>query len=332
MASEFAHLHTHSHYSLLEALPKITDLVAAAAKDRQRALALTDNGNMYAAIEFYKTCKENAVKPIVGVDFFVAPRTRHDKEHRVDDSPSRLVLLAKNLDGYNNLMQLVTKSHLEGFFYRPRIDKELIEMHSGGLLAILPSHGGEPAYALRHGQKDRAIRALTYFRDIYKDDCYLEITSHAEIEGHEKIMRELVELANPLGIPIVAAQDIYYMSREDALACDLVNKIRTGGVLNRGGEEYVMKDFSFRSRAVMEELFKEFPAALENVEKVVEKCNLTIPLGKWVFPDFQIPEGSSHDEELRKLSYQGIPARGFSETPEIIKRIDYELSIIAQKG
>ena len=332
MKTEFAHLHTHSHYSLLEALPQISDLVAAAAKDRQRALALTDNGNMYAAIEFYKTCKENAVKPIIGVDFFVAPRTRHDKEHRVDDSPSRLVLLAKNFEGYSNLMQLVTKSHLDGFFYRPRIDKELIEMHSGGLLAILPSHGGEQAYSLRHVQKDRARRVVSYFRDIYKDDCYIEITSHAEIEGHDEIMRAQVELAKDIGIPTVAAQDIYYMSREDALACDLVNKIRTGGVLNRGGEEYVMKDFSFRTQATMEDLFKEFPEALGNVEQVAEKCNLTIPLGKWVFPDFQIPEGSSHDEELRKLSYQGIPARGFSETPEIIKRIDYELSIIAQKG
>src|SRR4029077_623055 len=131
MKSGFVHLHTHSHYSLLEALPKIPDLVAAAKADGQTALALTDNGNLYGAIEFYKECKEQGIKPIIGVDFFVAPRTRHDKEHRVDDRHSRLVLLAQNLEGYHNLLLLVSKSYLEGFYYRPRIDRELIEHYSG---------------------------------------------------------------------------------------------------------------------------------------------------------------------------------------------------------
>ena len=144
---DFVHLHTHSHFSLLEAIPKIPELVAAAAKDGQRALALTDNGNLYGAIEFYKECKENSVKPILGVDFHVAPRSRAQKEHRVDDQTSRLVLLAKNEAGYKNLIQLVSKAHLEGFYYRPRIDRELIEQFREGLIAILPSYGGEHAHA-----------------------------------------------------------------------------------------------------------------------------------------------------------------------------------------
>ena len=157
---EFVHLHTHSHYSLLEALPKIPDLVATAAKDGQRALALTDNGNLYGAIEFYKECKEQSLKPVIGVDFYVAPRTRHDKEHRVDDRTSRLVLLAKNETGYRNLIQLVSRSHLEGFYYRPRIDRELIELYCDGLVAILPSFGGEHARALKEGAGGRAREAV----------------------------------------------------------------------------------------------------------------------------------------------------------------------------
>ncbi len=169
MKSDFVHLHTHSHYSLLEALPKIPELVARAAADGQRVLALTDNGNLYGAVEFYKECKKMSVKPIIGVDFHVAPRKRSQKEHRVDDQMSRLVLLAKNEIGYRNLIQLVSKSHLEGFYYRPRIDRELIEEYREGLIAILPSYGGEHAHAIRHGSAARAeeiLRGINIFLNI----------------------------------------------------------------------------------------------------------------------------------------------------------------------
>lgn len=163
-AQNFVHLHTHSHYSLLEALPKIPALVAAAKADGQKALALTDNGNLYGAIDFYKECKSHGVKPIIGVDFYVAPRTRHDKQHRVDDRHSRLILLAKNSAGYHSLIQLVSKSHLEGFYYRPRIDRELIERYRDGLIAILPSFGGEHARALREGNREQAKETLAWYK------------------------------------------------------------------------------------------------------------------------------------------------------------------------
>src|SRR5665213_358228 len=174
-ARGFAHLHTHSHYSLLEALPRIPELVAQAKKDGQKALALTDNGNLYGAIDFYKECKENDMQPIIGVDFFVAPRTRHDKEHRIDDQLGRLILLAKSRIGYRNLLKLVSDSYLEGFYDRPRIDRELIEKYREGLIAILPSHGGEVAYALRHGDKNRASQSLEWHKKIFEEECYLEI-------------------------------------------------------------------------------------------------------------------------------------------------------------
>jgi DNA polymerase-3 subunit alpha len=331
-ARDFVHLHTHSHYSLLEALPKAEDLVAAAKADGQTALALTDNGNMYGAIDFYKEAKANGVKPILGVDFFVAPRTRHDKEHKTDDNAGRLVLLAKNDAGYHNLLALVTASYIEGFHLRPRIDRELIEKYHEGLLAILPAHGGEHAYHLRHGGRDAASQALTWYKKFFGADCYAEITRHAEIPEHNARMTEIIAFARSHEVPLVATQEIYYMQEDDALAADLVNKIRTGGVLDRSVEEYEPRNFAFASKARMNELFADLPEALDNTIKIAEACDLKLTLGKAIFPVFPIPPGSTPDAELRTLTMAGIKVREMLPTAEITTRIDYELGIIAQKG
>jgi len=331
-ARGFAHLHTHSHYSLLEALPRIPELVAQAKKDGQKALALTDNGNLYGAIDFYKECKENDMQPIIGVDFFVAPRTRHDKEHRIDDQLGRLILLAKSRIGYRNLLKLVSDSYLEGFYDRPRIDRELIEKYREGLIAILPSHGGEVAYALRHGDKNRASQSLEWHKKIFEEDCYLEITRHPEIPDHEKEMKALVAFAKEGHMEVVAAHDVYYLEPGDGLACDLVNKIRTGGTLDRENGEYRMRDFSFLPKKKMQELFADMPEALANAAKIAEECNLELDLGKWVFPDFPIPEGSSDDKELRALAMAGFKTRNVPETKENMGRVEYELGIITKKG
>jgi len=333
--ADFVHLHTHSHYSLLEALPKIPELVAVAAKDGQTALALTDNGNLYGAIEFYKECKENSVKPIIGVDFHVAPRSRTQKEHRVDDQTSRIVLLAKNETGYHNLIQLVSIAHIEGFYYRPRIDRELIERFREGLIAILPSYGGEHAHAIRHGSAARAEETMHWHKKIFgippAGGCYVEITRHPEIDGHDAQMRDIIARAESVGLPVVAAHDIYYLSPEDSLACDLVNKIRTGGALDRNTES-APRDFSFLPRSRMEELFGDLPEALAHSKDIAEKCNLELNLGSWVFPAFPIPEGSSGDRELRTLIERGFLERDLKKSAKAQERVDYELSVIAKKG
>ena len=333
---EFVHLHTHSHYSLLEALPKIPDLVAAAKADGQTALALTDNGNLYGAIEFYKECVNEGIKPIIGVDFFVAPRTRHDKEHRVDDRYSRLVLLAKNEQGYKNLLQLVSISHLEGFYYRPRIDRELIEKYREGLIAILPSFGGEHAHAIKDlpaqaGGNGKAREIIAWHKKIFEEDCFAEITHHPEIEGHEKLQEEIARVASEAGIPLVAAHDVYYMRHADAIARELVTKIRTGGHLNRDAGDN-LPDFSYLTQEDARKKFKDLPEALENTLKIAERCALTLDLGKWVFPDFPIPANSSHNEELRTLAFKGFAGRSVPQTKENLERVEYELSIIAKKG
>ena len=333
--ADFVHLHTHSHYSLLEALPKVEDMIEAAKADGQTALALTDNGNLYGAIDFYKECVKAEIKPIIGVDFFVAPRTRHDKEHRIDDVLTRLVLLAKDEVGYRNLLQLVSISYIDGFYTRPRIDRELIEKHKDGLIAILLSFGGEHAKALKDGVPDRARESINWHKQQFGSDLYLEITRHHEIEGHEERMQQIIELGRAMDVPLVAAHDTYYMQPDDATARELVMKIRNGGVMHRdldGRTESIRYDFSFINSARIEELFKDLPEAVANTKKIADMCNLELTLGKAIFPTFPIPEGSTDNAELRKLAEAGIAERGLADTPELRKRIDYELDIIAQKG
>jgi len=329
-AQRFCHVHTHSHYSLLEAIPQIDALVAAAKADGQDSLALTDNGNLYGAIEFYTKAKKAGIKPIIGVDFFVAPRTRHDKEHRVDDRHARLVLLAKDIEGYRNLVELVSKSFLEGFYYRPRIDRELIELHRAGLIAILPSFSGEHARALKDESSDRADEAMQWYKKTFNDDCYAEITHHSEIEGHEELQKKIVALAAKHSVPLVAAHDVYYLEKSDAVARELVNKIRTGGTLDR--DAGVATNFSFISQEHAGKLFATMPEAIENTQRIMEKCNLELTLGSWVFPQFPIPAGKTADDVLRELAYAGFATRGLEQTKAMEERVDYELTVIKNKG
>jgi DNA polymerase III subunit alpha len=330
-AEGFVHLHTHSHYSLLEALPKIPDLIEAAKADGQTALALTDNGNMYGAVEFYKECKDAGLKAILGVDFFVAKRTRHDKEHRIDDHHFRLVLLAKNNIGYHNLIKLVSASHLEGYFDRPRIDRELIEKYCDGLICILPSFAGEPAWALQGTDVARAEESLAWHKKIFGEDCYVEITRHPEVENHEATMKKVLEMAKKVGVPPMAAHDVYYIENDDAVARELVVKIKNGGTLER---EFAgaTQDRSFISKKKAAEYFSKIPEVLENTAKIAAECNVVLTLGKAIFPVFPIPAGTTDNIELRKLAEAGIAVRGMEETLELRTRLDYELKIIADKG
>jgi DNA polymerase III subunit alpha len=329
--AKFVHLHTHSHYSLLEALPKVEDLIAAAKEDGQTSLAITDNGNMYGAIDFYKECTKAGLRPIIGVDFFVAVRTRHDKEHRIDDHTYRLVLLAKNNEGYQNLIKLVSISHLEGFYYRPRIDREMIEAYKGDLIAILPSFGGEHARMLKDGQAEKARDAMEWHKKIFGEDLYAEITRHPEIDGHEERMKKIVALAKETSVPLVATADSYYLKQDDAIARELVTKIRMASTLNRDMVEN-LPDFSFITSEKAAQMFKDLPEAIENTVKIAVACSIELTLGKAIFPVFPIEKGTTDNDELRKLAEAGIKERGLEDTPELRQRIDYELGIIAQKG
>jgi DNA polymerase-3 subunit alpha len=327
----FVHLHTHSHYSLLTALPKIDDLVSCAVKNKMPALALTDNGNMYGAIEFYKACKKAEIKPIIGIDAFVAVRTRHDKEARIDNKRSRLVLLAKNNTGYKNLIKLVTKSQLEGFYYKPRVDKELLEECSEGLIAILPSFSGDTTFAIKEKNIELAKERLEWHKKTFgKENVFLEITHHPEIAGHEEVQEKIKQLARDTDTDLVAAHDVYYMKPEDRKTRATVMKIQTNS--DFGAQNDDKEDFSFIDQKTAVKYFKDTPKALENTIRIADMCEVELELGSWVFPDLKVESGRSYDDELRELVYAGLEKRNVEKTKEVEDRIEYELKIIKDKG
>ncbi|MCK4386831.1 MAG: DNA polymerase III subunit alpha [Candidatus Pacebacteria bacterium] len=324
---KFSHLHTHSHYSLLNALPKIKDLVARAKKCGMPALALTDNGNMYGAIEFYEECLRQNIKPIIGVDFYVALKTRFDNRPGIDNRSTRLILLAKNETGYKNLIRLVTKSHLEGFYYKPRIDKELLEKYGQGLICIMPQFSGEISKALQTNDFEKAKEIADWYKNNFKN-FYLEITHHPEIAGQLDLKKKIIDFAKRENLDLVAAQDVYYLNPADKKARDILMSIQ--GTYGKYKNE--QDDFSFIDQQTANGYFKETPSALENVEKIIDSCYLELTLGEWVFPRLEIPAQTTYDSELRRLAFAGIEKRGLQKTPEIAERLEYELKIIKDKG
>ena len=332
--AKFIHLHTHSHYSLLTALPKIKDLVNAAVRANMPALALTDNGNMYGALEFYKECKRVGIKPIIGVDLFVATRNRFDKEAHIDNKSARLVLLAKNQDGYKNLLKLVTYSHLEGFYYKPRVDKELLEKYSNGLIAILPSFSAETSIALKSKDAKKTKEVSEWYKKIFGDEnIYLEITHHPEIDGHKKLQEQIKKLSADTNIPLAAAQDVYYIKPEDKKTRETLLRIQTNSdFIEQGGLNGNNEDFSFINQETAVKYFKDIPNAILNTIKISDKCDLELELGKWSFPNFKVENKKTYDEKLRELVYEGIKKRKIKKNKEVENRVEYELKIIKDKG
>lgn len=328
MASKFVHLHTHSHYSFLQALPKVRELVAKAKKEGMHALALTDSGNLHGAIDFYQAATKEDIKPIIGLDAYLAPRSRHEKDHSLDSKRSRIVLLAENNEGYKNLLALVTKSWTEGFFERPRIDKELLRLHSNGVIAIIPSFAGDVAQLLRAGDPKGARAAVAEFIEIFgRDNLFLEITHHPRVEGHEPLMQEVVKLARYTKTELLAQHDVYYLEPGDREATEVLRRIQQG---ERGRNE--QEDFSFISEKEALKLFADLPDAVENTCKIADRCNVELTLGKFVFPNFALPEGKTADETLRELCVAGITTRDLEGREDVLERLEYELGIIALKG
>lgn len=334
MTSKFIHLHTHSHYSLLQALPKIPELVSAAKDAGMNALALTDNGNLYGAIEFYQKCQKEDIKPIIGVDFYVALRTRHDKESGIDNRRYRLVLLAENETGYKNLIKLVTDSHIEGFYYKPRIDHELMKRYSEGLIAILPSFTSEVAAPLKLDDTSGAQEKIEEYKNIYEgDNVYLEITHHPEIDGHQDLQDKIKQLAKSTDTPLIAAHDVYYINPDDRTARRTLLSVAGGaGFREQKGLTSNEEDFSFIDTQTAEEYFRDIPEALENTQKVADRCNLDIELGTFLFPEITLPKGTTPEKELQRITHEGLKNRGLENDKDAQERLAYELDVINEKG
>ncbi|MEK7646822.1 MAG: DNA polymerase III subunit alpha [Patescibacteria group bacterium] len=327
----FVHLHTHSHYSLLDGLAKIDELVSEALRLGMPALALTDHGNMYGAVEFYKKAKAAGIKPILGVEIYVAPRSMRDKTPGIDDKRYHLILLAKNNEGYKNLIKLVTLAHLDGFYYKPRIDKETLRRHSKGLIALSACLSGEIPRALFTNNQDGAKELLREYQEIFgKENFFLEISHHPNIPNHKRVQDAIIQLAKETGTPMVASQDIHYLKSDDAKAQDILLAVQTNAKLD-DEDRLTMRDedFSMLPPDTMKEHFKEIPEAIKNTLKIADMCDVKLELGKLQLPHFPTPNGESPEDYLETLCGQGIQKRyGGHPNQEAMERLAYELSVI----
>lgn len=334
MEAKFTHLHVHSHYSLLDGLAKIDELVDRAKELGFDSLALTDHGAMYGIPEFYKKCTSAGIKPIIGVEAYLAIESHLQKRPKIDDKRYHITLLAKNLVGYKNLLQLVTKSHLEGFYYKPRIDKELLREHHEGLIVLSGCLAGELARLVISNRIDLAEEKLKEYLDIFKEDFYLEINYHQNIKESAVVKKELAMLGKKYNVPIVATYDTHYLNPEDAEAHDILLAVQTG---NRVTEEDRLTlradDFSLCPAEKMREMFSDLPEAIENTQKIVDSCNLKLEFGKILLPHFEVPLGHTPETYLESLCQEGLKKRYKNGiAPEVTERLNYELGVIKKTG
>ena len=350
--SEFVHLHMHSHYSILDGLQKIPEIINRVAELGMESVALTDHGTMSGAIEFYKAAKERGIKPIIGMEAYVANRGHLDKDPHSDKSRFHLILLAMNETGYKNLMRLNTIAHLEGHYFKPRVDHELLEKYNEGLIVLSGCIGGEVGEALRYSDDKKAKEYASWYKKVFGDRYYLEIQDHAHYwEEQKTVNNKIIELADELEIPLVLTSDAHYCKHEDQEAHEILLCVQTGSFLSDEAR-FSLRDtdlFISDPSDVMGRWMESRPDAILNTKKIAERCNLELTLGEILIPKFPVPEGETEKSYLDMLSYKGL-ARRYTDIPketidtltttEIIKilpmavkeRVDYELSIVDSMG
>ena len=334
--ADFVHLHNHSEFSLLDGLSKIKDMVKRAKDLGMSAIAITDHGNMYGAITFYKTCIEMGIKPIIGAEIYVSRRSRHDKEAGLDNDSNHLILLAKDLQGYRNLMKIISIAGLEGYYYRPRTDIQLLKEHHEGLICLSACVSGYVSEPLLKNQQETAENRAKQLNEIFgQGNFYLELQKHLNVKDQDVLNERLIELSKKLGIPLVATNDNHYVNSHDAQAQEALLCIQTQTTLDMKDRKLSMidsPDFYIKTQEEMTGLFVQTPEAIENTVKIAQMCNVEIPLGKWIMPVFEVPEGKTPAEYIREKVDEGLKNRYKTVTAEMKERTEYELSIITKKG
>ena len=332
--SKFVHLHTHSHYSLLDGLGKIDDIVKRTKELGMDSIALTDHGVLYGAIEFYKKAKKAGIKPILGIEAYVAPTSHKIKTSNGEEKYHHLILLAKNNAGWKNLIKLVTIAHMDGFYYKPRVDKDLLRQHSEGLIALSACIGGEIPKAILNHKITEAENIAREYEEIFgKGNFYLEIGHHPGIKETVTANAGLIGLSKKTGIPLVATHDLHYVKKEDAEYHDILLAVQTGNtILDKNRLTLMADDFSLRSPEEMASFFPDVPEAIENTVKIAEMCNVEIELGKTQLPKFSVPDRKSSNEYLKELVIQKTAIKYPELTKEVADRIDYELGVISKTG
>jgi len=353
MTSSFVHLHVHSEYSLLDGLSRIKKLIKRVKDSSMNSVAVTDHGAMYGAIEFFKAAKQEEVKPIIGMEGYSTNIPLENIEDRAKSTNFHILFLAKNIEGYKNLMALSSKAHLEGYYYKPRVDKETIKQFSKGLICTSACPQGELPQALIENDFTKAKKVAQWFLDVYGQDYYLEIQRHnfehfasiaidsgikndlLKLAESERLVNEgIIKLSREMGIPVVATNDAHYLEKGDAIAQDALVCISTGKTVEDTKRLRFVDtpDFYLKTPDEMQRVFSDIPEAVENTLTVADKCNLEIELGKWYFPKFPLPDKLTADEYLKKLTYERVEQKVEKATKDVYERLDYELDIINKKG
>lgn len=333
----FVHLHTHSHYSLLDGLPKIDELINKALEFQMPALAITDHGVMYGVIEFYQKVRKAGLKPIIGIEAYLAPNGRLQKRAKIDEKPYHLILLAKDNIGYKNLLKITTIAHLEGYYYKPRIDWEILEKYHEGLIAATACLQGEIPRKVSNNEGERAKEIILKYNQLFgQNNFYLELQYRQNISEQKIVNQQLIKFSKELNIPLIATNDVHYLDSSDDQVQDILICLQTKKKkddLNR--MSYLGEDYSFLSPEIMAKNFSEVPEALANTLKIAEVCNVEIALGKVYLPKFSLPDHTNANDYLKKLCQIGIKTRYPKEKTkpiELLERLNYELAIIEKTG
>jgi len=335
MADSFVHLHLHTEYSLLDGAVRMKELMKKAVEFGMPAVAVTDHGNLFGAIEFYQEATNAGIKPIIGCEAYVAPRSHKEKASSMREAAYHFTLLAQNDIGYRNLVKLISTAHLDGFHYRPRIDKELLEQHKEGLIGLSGCLAGEVNSAIQSNNIEKAKQAAAEYRDILgAENFFVELHDHGMEEQHQ-CNRVLPQIAKDLGLGLVAANDVHFLRRTDHDAHDVMLCIGTGKMVQDESRMRYKPELYFKSPAEMCELFKDFPEAITNTLAIGERCNLTIEFGKSKYPEYTVPEGQTRESYLHELCYKGLGER-YGERARIDnqlrERLDYELGVLKETG
>ena len=331
--ADFVHLHVHTEYSMLDGLGKIPNLIKKTLENGQKALAITDHGGMYGAFNFYNSCKKAGIKPIVGVEVYMAKNSRFDKQARMGSDQFHLTLLAMNHKGYVNLMHLVSAANLEGFSYRPRIDFELLKKYSSDIIVTSACASSIFNRLLRDNKDDEALEWFKKFKKLFGDRFYIELQRH-HIDFLESLNKKLISISRELDIPLVATNDVHYVNANEAYAQDALICVQTRKLISDEKRMSMLgsQTFYLKSNEEMAELFHDYPEAIENSVKIAARCNVEIPTGQLIFPDYPIPKGKTTESFLKEMTMEGLKNRFEKITPEHLERVDYELEIINGKG
>ena len=331
---DFVHLHVHSEFSLLDGANRIKDIPVRAKELGMKSIAITDHGVMYGVIDFYKACKKEGIKPIIGCEVYVAPRSRFDKEGQIDKEYSHLILLAKDNQGYKNLSKLVSIGFVDGYYYKPRIDLEVLEKYHEGLIALSACLAGSVNQAILAGNMEKAISTAKWFKDVFKEDYYLELQNNG-IKEQVLANQKLVEISKKLDIPLVATNDAHYLKKGDAYNHEVLLCIQTGKkISDEDRMRFDTDELYIKSPEEMADYFSNIPEAIENTVKIADKCNVEFEFGHTILPNYDVPkEYPTHFDYLKKLCNDGIKKRyGDNPSKEILDRAEYELSVINKMG